>query len=89
MSRSAFADRFSAVVGTSPLSYLTQWRLHVAASLLRGSNLGVSEIASQVGYDSDASLSRAFRRELGEAPGQYRRKFLYETRAGRRKLRHA
>jgi AraC-like DNA-binding protein len=71
-SRSALAERFAAVVGVPPMQYLTQWRLQLAAELLRRSRAKVSAIAAQVGYDSEAAFSRAFKRATGLSPGAYR-----------------
>lgn len=73
MSRSAFAARFAHVVGESPMQYLTRWRLQKAASLLRGGDLALAEVAARVGYDSDAAFNKAFKRVLGVPPGAYRR----------------
>jgi AraC-like DNA-binding protein len=73
MSRSAFAERFSRVVGESPMQYLTRWRLQKAASLLRGGDAGLAEVAARVGYESDAAFNKAFKRILGVTPGAYRR----------------
>lgn len=74
LSRSAFALRFKAVVGETPLGYLTRWRMFRAKGLLRQGDLGIQEIADRLGYESDASFSRAFRRDEGMAPGDYRRR---------------
>lgn len=73
MSRSAFALRFKQRVGESPLEYLTRWRMFKAGCLLRQSKQSLGEIASVVGYDSDAAFSKAFKRSTGVAPGGYRR----------------
>lgn len=73
MSRSAFAERFSTLVGTPPAGYLAAWRLDQAHSELQRSDLPVSEIGSRVGYRSDAAFSRAFKRHHGITPGQVRR----------------
>jgi AraC-like DNA-binding protein len=73
MSRSAFAERFTAVVGESPMQYLTRWRLQKAASLLRAGDAGLAEVAARVGYESDAAFNKAFKRILGVTPGVYRR----------------
>jgi AraC-like DNA-binding protein len=73
MSRSAFAARFAEIVGEPPLHYLTRWRMQKARSLLRGARVPLSEVAAQVGYDSEAAFSKAFKRAVGEAPGAYRR----------------
>jgi len=74
MSRSAFAARFRRVVGDTPLNYLLRWRIYRAEALLRHGDLALGEIADRVGYDSDAAFNRAFKRTLGVAPGEYRRR---------------
>jgi AraC-like DNA-binding protein len=73
MSRSAFAARFNRIVGEPPLHYLTRWRMQKAAGLLREGQASLAEIAEQVGYDSEAAFSKAFKRAIGSAPGAYRR----------------
>lgn len=73
MSRSVLAERFAHLVGMPPIQYLTQWRIQLAASLLRTSKAGLAEIAERVGYGSEAALSRAFKRSVGIAPALYRR----------------
>ena len=72
-SRSIFSERFTAVVGVSPARYLARWRMHVASGWLRGERLTVAEVASRLGYDSEASFSRAFKRVLGVPPSEVRR----------------
>jgi AraC-like DNA-binding protein len=73
MSRSPFAARFKALVGNSPMNYLKDRRMLVAANLLQTGGLALSTVAERVGYDSGAAFSRAFTRIFGVAPGQYRR----------------
>lgn len=73
LSRTAFAARFTALVGEPPAAYLTRWRMQAAATRLRGSTDPLGEIAEQVGYQTEAALSKAFRRHFGIAPGAYRR----------------
>ena len=73
MSRSAFSEKFRALVGVSPLKYVAQWRVHQATWLLRTSDAKIADIAGRVGYDSEVSLSRAFKRFNGMSPGNYRR----------------
>ncbi|HWA73607.1 MAG TPA: AraC family transcriptional regulator [Polyangiaceae bacterium] len=73
MSRSAFAARFTRMVGEPPLHYVTRWRMQKAASLLRDGQSTIAQIAEAVGYDSEAAFSKAFKRALGAAPGAYRR----------------
>ncbi|ARV59627.1 hypothetical protein BZZ01_14190 [Nostocales cyanobacterium HT-58-2] len=74
MSRSAFAARFVQLVGQSPMRYLTSWRMMKAADLLRESQLGIREIATQVGYESEVAFRKSFKRWAGVAPGIYRRR---------------
>jgi AraC-like DNA-binding protein len=73
LSRAAFARNFSASVGEPPHSYLTRWRMGIAAQLLEETDLRLSEIASRVGYCSEFSFSRAFKLARGVSPIQYRR----------------
>jgi AraC-like DNA-binding protein len=68
MSRSAFAEHFTKLVGYSPLRYLTRWRLSLADELLRSGSVGVAEAAQRVGYSSEAGFSRAFKAHHGYAP---------------------
>lgn len=72
-SRSVLAERFQQLVGSSPMQYLTQWRMLLAANLLRRSNAPLAHIAADVGYQTDTAFSRAFRREFGEPPASWRR----------------
>jgi len=73
MSRTAFAARFGALVGTTPIAYLTRVRLSQAAGYLTTTDQSLYAIARRVGYDSEASFSKAFKRGLGRSPGEYRR----------------
>jgi AraC-like DNA-binding protein len=73
VSRSVLAERFAHLVGVPPIQYLAQWRIQLAASLLRTSRQSLAEIAERVGYGSETALSRAFKRQVGVAPAVYRR----------------
>jgi len=73
MSRTAFSVRFNQLCGMPPLSYLTRWRMIKAGELLRQSNDSMYEVASHVGYESEAAFGKAFKREMGIAPGNYRK----------------
>ena len=73
LSRSAFAERFASTLGMPPISYLTQWRMLLAGQRLRESSETIAQIASTVGYESESTFSRAFAREMGLAPGAWRR----------------
>lgn len=75
MSRSAFALRFKTILGQTPLEYLTRWRMYRAGAMIRSNNTSLSEVASAVGYGSESSFSRVFRRVMGLAPREYRRKY--------------
>jgi len=72
MSRSAFADRFHALVGQPPMRYLAGLRLARAARLLRSTDATIGDVARSVGYGSEESLSRAFKIRFGEAPSGFR-----------------
>jgi transcriptional regulator GlxA family with amidase domain len=73
MSRSVLHERFAHFIGQTPMQYLAQWRMQVAAGRLRDTDAKVLEIALDVGYESEASFSRAFRRMVGMAPGAWRK----------------
>jgi AraC-like DNA-binding protein len=71
-SRSNLARRFAEVVGQPPMQYLTLWRMQVAANLLAQSEAKVATVGREVGYDSEAAFSRAFKKATGVAPGAWR-----------------
>lgn len=73
MSRSRFAERFSALMGTSPMAYLAEWRLQKALALLDDSRCSVQQVAARIGYQSAAAFTRAFSVKFGLAPTEYRR----------------
>lgn len=73
LSRSVFAERFSRLVGMSPIQYLTKWRMSLASSWMREERLSPSEVAHRLGYSSEAAFSRAFKRYLQMPPGTFRR----------------
>jgi AraC-like DNA-binding protein len=73
MSRSSFAARFGELVEEPPLTYLTRWRMQRASKLLRSGDETIAAVAGKVGYDAEAAFSKAFKRWMGAAPGQYRR----------------
>lgn len=72
VSRSGFADRFASVVGETPAKYVTQVRMHQARQWLIRDRLKISVVASRLGYESEASFSRAFKRVIGSPPGHFR-----------------
>jgi len=72
MSRSPFATKFTSLVGEPPVSYLTKWRMNLAASYLRDNQISVREIAERVGYESQASFTNAFKRSFLLSPREYK-----------------
>jgi AraC-like DNA-binding protein len=79
VSRSLLTQRFARFLGQPPLTYLAHWRLQLAAKLLHTTQKTVIEVAFDVGYESEAAFNRAFKREFGLPPAQYRHKL---TRKG-------
>jgi AraC-like DNA-binding protein len=73
LSRSVFAERFSQLVGMSPMQYVTRWRMSLARSWIREERMSASEAAYRLGYSSEAAFSRAFKRHLQLPPGAVRR----------------
>ncbi len=73
LSRSAFAERFTALIGVPPMRYLLNWRMQVAMQKLRETRQSIAEIAFSVGYESESAFTRAFRREQGQPPAAWRR----------------
>lgn len=73
MSRSAFAERFTRLVGEAPLGYLTRWRMQKAAHLIREEDATLGAIARAVGYATESAFGKAFRRHMGTSPGEYRK----------------
>jgi len=72
LSPSRFAVRFTAIMGTTPMVYVTRWRMYLASKLLKETLLGIKQISTQVGYDNVAAFSRAFKRNIGVSPGAWR-----------------
>jgi AraC-like DNA-binding protein len=72
ISRSALVERFTRYLSEPPMTYLTRWRLQLAARSLTRTSRGVADIAADIGYESEAAFSRAFKREFGQPPGRYR-----------------
>jgi len=73
LSRSALVDRFNALIGQPPMTYLTHWRIQLATQILRDSHASVADVGSQVGYASETAFNRAFRRVVGLPPAAWRR----------------
>jgi transcriptional regulator GlxA family with amidase domain len=73
LSRSTLHERFVSFIGQPPMQYLAQWRMQLAARLLRDTDAKVIDVALEVGYENEAAFSRAFRRAVGDSPGAWRR----------------
>lgn len=73
VSRSVLAERFTTLVGLPPMQYLGMWRIQVATGALLGGDAPVAQVAAQVGYESEAAFSRAFRKLTGQPPARWRR----------------
>src|SRR5262249_5007632 len=73
-SRSVLAERFSEVVGMPPMLYLAKWRMQIASELLTSGKANLASISAAVGYKSEASFSRAFKKMTGVPPSSWRRR---------------
>ncbi|MEP3246166.1 MAG: AraC family transcriptional regulator [Sneathiella sp.] len=80
MSRSGLAFRFKNVLGETPMDYATRWRMLKAQELLNRTEVSLSDIADQVGYNSESAFSHAFNRQFGQRPGTYRREAATEVK---------
>ena len=72
VSRSVLAERFRHYLNEPPMAYLTRWRLQLGAQMLTSTSYSVAQIASEVGYESEAAFNRAFRREFTVPPARFR-----------------
>lgn len=81
LSRSVLAERFRHYLSDTPIGYLTRWRLQLAAQVLSSTSKSVAEVAGEVGYESEPSFNRAFKREFGVPPARFRS----QTRRAQRK----
>ena len=88
ISRSALTERFTKYLSQPPMTYLTRWRLQVAARSLEKTSHGVAEIAASVGYESEATFNRAFKREFGWPPARYQREKKVVEQSSRRQESH-
>jgi len=73
LSRSTFADHFTTLIGVPPMRYLLNWRMQVARQKLQGAHRTIAQIAFEVGYESEAAFTRAFRRQFGLPPAVWRK----------------
>ena len=74
VSRTALAERFKRFLDQPPMQYLAHWRLRLAAQQLKSTELPVKSIADQIGYESEAAFSRAFKRHFGAPPADWRKR---------------
>src|SRR5207249_9521557 len=72
VSRSVLAERFRHYLNEPPMAYLTRWRLQLGAQMLASTNYSVAQIASEVGYESEAAFNRAFKRQFETPPARFR-----------------
>jgi len=73
LSKTVLSGKFAALIGASPIEYLTSWRMQIAARWLKESGMSIERVAERCGYDSAPAFSKAFKRSLGVSPGTYRR----------------
>ncbi len=81
-SRTVLSERFAHFLGESPMNYLSRWRLRLAAQLLQGDRKTMLQVAMDVGYESEAAFNRAFKREFGLPPAQYRKAMIEQAAHG-------
>ncbi|EOC1763762.1 AraC family transcriptional regulator [Vibrio fluvialis] len=76
LSRTVFAQRFKALVGSTAMEYVLRWRMLLAADRLKNTVDNIATIAFSLGYESESAFSTAFKRVMNSSPSQYRRKFI-------------
>ncbi|WP_217354224.1 AraC family transcriptional regulator [Ruegeria arenilitoris] len=86
MSRSAFAARFTGLVGVPAIQYLATWRMHLASERLVSTDQPISQIAADIGYLSEPAFNKAFKRVFGAPPGKIRKNGVHSV--SRRNLRN-
>jgi AraC-like DNA-binding protein len=79
VSRSVLAQRFTELVGEAPMRYLANWRMQLAKQMMREGASSIQEVATRVGYDSEAAFNRAFKRATGAPPATWRKSALGAT----------
>lgn len=73
LSKTVLSEKFAALIGSSPIEYLSAWRLQIAAGWLMEPGMSVERVAERCGYDSVPAFSKAFKRYFGNSPGAFRR----------------
>src|SRR5262245_13911944 len=71
-SRTVLAERFTELIGDPPMHYLAKWRMQVASDMLNRKNSNIATIAAEIGYESEAAFSRAFKKMMGVPPSAWR-----------------
>ena len=79
VSRSVLAQRFTELVGEAPMRYLANWRMQLAKQMMREGGRSIQDVATRVGYDSEAAFNRAFKRATGSPPATWRKSALGAT----------
>ncbi len=74
LSRSVLAERFTDLLGMPPIQYLAKWRMQIAARILSDASANIASIAEEIGYESEAAFSRAFKKQVGVPPSVWRRR---------------
>ncbi|MCK9396079.1 MAG: AraC family transcriptional regulator [Methylobacter sp.] len=73
LSKTVLSEKFAALIGSSPIEYLSAWRLQIAAQWLKEPNMTIERVAERCGYDSVSAFSKAFKRCFKVSPGTFRR----------------
>ena len=80
VSRTVLVNRFTGHLGVAPMTYLSNWRMQIAAAMLAGGGATIANVAAEVGYESEAAFSRTFKRCAGMSPGAWRRQNITQRR---------
>lgn len=86
MSKTLLVNRFTELLGVAPMTYLFNWRMQLAARMLVEKGASIARIAEEVGYDSEAAFSRAFKRSTNVSPGKWRNNRLLRNQRGQSNL---
>ena len=81
VSRTVLGEKFAELIGEPPMRYCAQWRMRGAANMLRDGRQSASNVAYEVGFNSEAAFTRAFKREYGIPPATWRRQFEGEAKS--------
>ena len=84
LSRTVLSERFRRFLGEPPMAYLTRWRLQLGARALASTSRSVAQIATEVGYESEAAFNRAFKRRFDAPPARYRKSWREQEKTRRK-----